>query len=322
MKIDKIISSRNSDLRPYWHIVWEWEDIMSEILQIPIEADSKIIRILKENRYTQVFFSGNHFAFDMNPWYRIARHGLFRASSNTIPYIIDFFMNEERLPSFIRMYEKAPVVFISSREVYEWLKQRDTKLNIEHLPISLSDKYKLSEDSQFQKQYDVVLLGRLSPSMEQYIAKYLEDNPHVSVLKRKIENNHFNFYDDAGNYAGNTDSREDYIDLMRKSRIILYSTPGCDDEKETNGFSQVTPRVLEALACGCHLIMKYPDNPDTRYFNLSKLGNSVETYEQFKCRMDEALSSFCDMTLYRSFLEQHYTSKRVSQLQNILNKYR
>lgn len=317
-KLNSIISTRKALSQSFWHLVWEWEDIIAEKLNIPLVADKKIWYLIKKSRFFQPFDRGYNFVFDMNPWHRLRTHGIFKVSSKTIPYIIDFYLNDDQVDLFVQMYKDAPVVFISSREVYEWLKKKNTGLTLAHLPISLSDKYALSQQKKFDKKYDIILLGRLSPTMKEYLDCYLRTNPKVSILNKKIENGRFNYYDEKGNYVGNTDSREDYLKMMRMCRIILYTTPGYDGEKITNGFSQVTPRVLEAMACGCHLIMKYPDNPDTRFFQLSDICESVENYKQFEAQMNKYLSSAPDLNKYCEYLYKHYTSKRIPILQSTL----
>ena len=44
---------------------------------------------------------------------------------------------------------------------------------------------------------------------------------------------------------GKFDSREEYIQLLRASKIAFYKTPRIDgDERHTGGFNPVTPRLL------------------------------------------------------------------------------
>lgn len=321
MKITQIVSTRRAFPLPFWHLVWEWEDVISERLNIPIEADTKPLHILKKNAIVQKLVGGTKFVFDMNPWHRLRTHGIFKVPANTIPYIIDFYLTDEYIEPFVRMYQNSPLIFISSRQVYEFLKSKGTGLDLRHLPLSLSDKYQLTDAVLKEKMYDVVLLGRLSPIFEQFLEQYLSAHPETTVVRKRIEHGGFNYYDNEGQFVGNADDREGYMSIMRKSRVMLYTTPGYDGEKKTNGFSQVTPRFLEAIACGCNPVMRYPDNADTRFFELDFFAPSAETYEQFESQMNKARKNVPDMNKYRSYLTQHYTSKRAEELNIILNEY-
>ncbi len=126
------------------------------------------------------------------------------------------------------------------------------------------------------------------------------------------------YYDSDGNCLGDADTREKYMGLLRKTKCALYSTPGMDERKFTNGFNQVTPRFLELLASGCHVIARYPDNPDTQWYHLNDFCKSVETYEEFEAQMDYARTHDIDREKYKNYLAQHCTSKRAEQLQEIL----
>ena len=85
-------------------------------------------------------------------------------------------------------------------------------------------------------------------------------------------------------------------------------------------FNHVTPRLLELLAAGCHVLCRYIPNADTEHFELDKFSPSIETYEQFEKMMDEALKSPIDKEKYANYLKKHYTSVRAKQLEEILAK--
>lgn len=172
--------------------------------------------------------------------------------------------------------------------------------------------------TEIHKEYDLVLLGRLSNGFSAYLDRYIANNPGVSVLKRRFENGHFNLYDSEGRLVGNADTRANYMSLMKK--VVLSSTPhSIDGDRNTNGFSQVTPRFLEALAAGCNVVMRYADNADTRYFNLSAFGKNICSYEEFADTMDNALTTKPDMDFIRKYLADHTTDVRCEQLKAIFN---
>ena len=111
------------------------------------------------------------------------------------------------------------------------------------------------------------------------------------------------------------------MDLMRRSRISLYSTKGMDNdytEYNTNGFSQVTPRLFECMATGNHIIARYDENEDTDYFKLNSVCPHTESYESFERQMNHALEHPVDMKSYSKYLENHYTSTRVKLLKDLV----
>ena len=105
-------------------------------------------------------------------------------------------------------------------------------------------------------------------------------------------------------------------DQLAKAEQIMY----LDREKCNDGFSQVTPRFLEMVASGCNIIARYKTNADTDYYELEKFCQSINTYEEFEKEMDKCRIKGPDMTFYSSYLKKHYTSKRVEELQVILNE--
>ena len=102
--------------------------------------------------------------------------------------------------------------------------------------MSLSDRYKITSNTCYEKKYDVILIGRQNPVLKDFLDQYKKTHPDLTIFipsKQELA------------------SRDGYLDSMKKSRIALYATPGIDGgEKRTNGFSQVTPRFLEMVASG------------------------------------------------------------------------
>ena len=83
----------------------------------------------------------------------------------------------------------------------------------------------------------------------------------------------------------------------------------------------MTPHFLEIIACGCHVLAHYPigaDGVDADYYEFKKFSPSIETYDEFENAMDCALSTDVDFEMYSSYLDKHYTSKRVEELKYLL----
>lgn len=186
------------------------------------------------------------------------------------------------------------MVLISSKEVYDFMKENKINLPIEHWALSISDIYRITPHTHFEKKYDLVMMGRQNPVLQSYYKKYSETHPDFTYVYRVIEKNNdgsrdFFYYTSNGKNLGAVNTREQFIALMRQSRCGLYGTPGIDeDEKKgsTNGFHQVTPRFLEYIASGCHILARYKRNSDTDFYGLDEFCPSIESYEQFENRMD------------------------------------
>jgi len=239
-----------------------------------------------------------------------------------IPCIIDFFLRTPiELKHFYRDYRRNPLVLISSREAFEFLKQNECPLPIAHWPLSIPDKWATSNALDSPKHYDVAIVGRANPQLRKWQEEYLSAHPNVSCLRRFRVGDSFAYRssNDGREYPANT--REDFMSIVRMSKIALYATPAMDGSKaDANGFNQVTPRFLELVASGCHILARYPKNPDTDYFEISKFSPSIESYAQFERQMDYALSTPIDKALYASYLNGHKTSTRARQLLEILDR--
>ena len=317
MNIDTLITMRNIDNSAHYDLVYEWEDIFAKSLDADFINDNpirlnKLLKFLHLNTFFTTFKKS--FRFNMLP-----NHNIGYNKRNIIPLIIDFYLSDQDLPQFYKMYDKNRVVLISNKEVFDHLKEIGCPLNIQHLALSIPDKYAITPEKIFKKEYDLALMGRQNPIMEKYLQKYVETHPSLMYVYRKLENGKFNYYTSNGSFLGEINNRDGYMGLMRKCKIGLYATPGIDGgEKYTNGYNQVTPRFLEYIACGCHVIARYPDNADTDYYDLSSVASKVESYQQFEAAMDMALSTSVDMIVYSNYLARHYTSRRVKEFLEII----
>jgi hypothetical protein len=118
---------------------------------------------------------------------------------------------------------------------------------------------------------------------------------------------------------GQLTNRESFLNLLRKSKISLLSTPGLDaDVERTGGFSPVTPRFFESAACGCNLIGIYPENADFAYFGINQICANVKDYESFRTKVLEKLSDKATPD-HKEFLARHLTSHRAVELREKLS---
>lgn len=320
----RLITKRRYIYHPSWHIVYEWEEDIYNNLQIPLSLDDKNLysKIPKgkgklydilckiDNLYSRKRKSSdNAFFFLMNifdyfPVYPCARN-------ISIPYIIDFFVDEDKLAYFYTKFKKCPLVLVSSFEAYNFLKERKCLLNVKCIPLSLSDRYKISSEY-IEKKYDVIALGRTNPILMEFLETYLKENPNVEFVYQKNSNKgDYAYYSTKTGKIGEANSRADYMEILGKSKIALYSTPGMDNSRSTNGFNPVTPKFLELISKQCHIIARYPDTEECRFFEMGKISRHIDNYQLFKDTMNKYLATPVDLKLYGEVLEKHYTSKRI-----------
>lgn len=312
-----ILSERGFCDWPSYDLVYEWEDEL-----VGIFPHSSIYKEKEFLIFGKRFLSGLYkmtginmdrwfvggkrsFRFDMyprlrsNPW----------NSPNVDVCIVDFYLTEDKLDAFYKAYDKVRCLYVSSREVYDYLQTHHPKRKVFHMPLTLPGKYRLDKNTCIDKKYDLVMVGRQNPVLLEYLKRFEQSHDILYVYRGAISSGHFPYYTNKGDYVGNIVSRADYFNLMRQGKIALYSTPGMDGgEKHTHGFSQVTPRFLEEISCGCHVIARYVDNSDTDFFELGKMTTKVDTYEEFEKAMLAAMETRVDLECYSNYLDRHYTS--------------
>lgn len=303
----------------YWDIVYEWENVLSENLGLPFIYSKKMqyskIAAKFSGLFSLLMTNKNALQFEMIPSYHRVSN-----KRNIIPWIIDFYPTEDILPAFVRNYDKSVAVLVSSRQVWQWLIDMKCPLNIQHLALSLSDKYHINKDTRFEKQYNLIVTGRKNPVLMNFLGEYLKRHPDFTYIYLKPKDGHQNYYLSTGSYIGTYDSREEYMSLLKQARIAFYSTSGVDGDtrKGTNGFNQVTPKFLEFIASGCHVISRYVENEDTDYYEMGQYSMRTDSYESFEKAMEYAMNHDFDYGKASEYLHKHYTSKRGNELRVIL----
>lgn len=317
MKIETIVSNRRIDPHHANDLVYEWEDELQSYFGVAMSYNHP----LKNQRYSKYLpFVLNWlqtdrpaFAYEMCTM----RHNG-NNKPNLIPCIIDFYIREPwRIRLWYAQYWRNPVVCVSSREVYDYLLGLGLQ-KVRHLPLSLSDKYRLEEGVKYEKNFDIFIAGRQNPVLKKYLTQYLSTHPDITFVRRDFCDGKAIYVNGKNEVVCPEDSRELYIELIRQARACMYSTPGIDGSRKTNGFSQVTPHFLEIVAAGCHPLLRYPDNADTRYFELASFGPHLETYEQFESALDHARHAEVDWAKHADYMQQHYTSCVAKQLETII----
>lgn len=324
MRIERVLTRRSNSGNYAQPIIYEWEDIISNICRVPVEGYHSIYRIVNHFNIHIPFIcpSKNTFRFVNNG----KNNDEPMNCEHIIPCIIDFFEKGDQLQEFYRKHSRNKLVLFSSPFDYEYLKKNDCPLNIGLFAYSLSDKYAITEN-RVKKKYDIVLTGRQDPLLYSFFKEYVKNHPDVSYVKRgqELENDNNKtkeYYVNGKDCLGSIDSREDFMNLQAQGRATLYGVQGYLDGF-TKGFYHMTPHFLEIVACGCHVLAHYPtgkDGVDAKFYEFDKFSPSIETYEQFESAMDRALSSEVDVNMYSTYLKKHYTSTRVAELRELLKE--
>lgn len=329
MRIKNIFTKRTYEHASFWDLVYEWEDVLCHELGASLKNESKVFDkklkgipfaySLETKGQPSLCFQMGSEIVPKNLRFLQCIFGL-RAKniSHVVPCIIDFWETEDDLAAFRSAYSHNKVVLVSSIEACAFLRAHGCASNVAHWPLSLPDKYAIKPDTKFVKQYDLALMGRQNPLLEEFLNTYIKLHPNFVYAYKKKEDGHFNYYTNKGVFVGNADSREGYFNIMHGAKVGLYATPGLDNKDGANGYNQITPRFLELISSGCHIIARYKNNEEAKFWEIDKFSPSIETYDDFEKCLDSALAKPVDMDFYSSYLSRHYTSIRAKQLKEIL----
>lgn len=329
----KIMKDEENCKTHFFDITFEWEDILSELLSASLKTRNNLIYKIDEflrklcDKVNIPIFSilsiinnkskNIYFMFDMSTK---KKDGIYN-NKKYISCLIDYYLDNSQYQCFLKAYCRNLFVLVSSREVYEYLIERDCPIKIYHFPLSLPDYY-FDMKTRYTKDYDLVLFARQNPLLIKYINRYESMHPDLKIIRRKYKNGHYIYYEsNTGEFISYGDTREQYINLVRKSKIAFYSTPGMDNTRsDANGWNQVTPHFLEEVAGQCHIIARYPDNADTRWYELDSICKCINSYNEFEDLMDKYLDEFVDLDKYEKYLKKHITSQRAILLKEILKE--
>lgn len=313
---------------PSFNIVFEWEDIIAKELGLNIR---------KPGEWAYALFYWRIETFHLTSIYNkilkkkdLSLQFIMQAGTrpislinkNTIPVIIDFWLEEKDLDAFYKAYRNVPLILVTNREVYDFLKENSCPLPVEHWALSFPDQYALSPHHTANKEYDFCIFGRPNPFFIRLLEEYCHRHPEFKYIRNNGDINHRQYIDNRGNVIAEDAGRESYLEMIRRTKISCYTTPGIDEAKsQTTRYNQVTPRLFEMLCNGCQVIGHYPDTADVNWYGIRKIVPNVNSYEEFETALDKLRTEDFHYEDVHQFMQKHYTSSRIPQLIDILKKY-
>jgi len=327
--LKSIKSNRLYENWPSWQIVHEWEDIISEELNVPIfSKDLKLMTFHKlffkfqfNKRLLNFFLYSNtkeekSLVFHLSPL--ISK---FKVPSTDIPIIIDFWKNVD-IDKFSEAYQNCHLVIVTSKEVFNYLKDR-TSLPIAYLPLSLPDRYYLgsytrSSNLQLIKDKDIDLIqpGRSNIIFDEWIKKYLQEHPETHYVYNKVVDGQFLYYSNQLGLLEYGDSREDYFNLLKRSKVTIYSSPGIDNGgNRTGGFNPLTPKFLEFISQFCFVVCRYADNEE--FEPIKSFSPNLKDYSSFETLVTNHLKNIVNADYFKAsntFLKDRTTNKIIKSI--------
>lgn len=310
-------------------VVYEWEEIISQKLNIPIDYDNQAIvtsifgkpfnqfiqKIIRNSflwRYIDSSF--NYFerkkkgeymiSFLLNP-IAVANHYIYK--NNSIVILLDVYPDKiEMIPRWFM----NKLIFVTNIEVMEYFKDHPILPRLKYLPLSISDKYNTNEIP--VKTIDVLQMGRQNPVLHEWMIAVTEKYPEIEYVYSKKVNEVYVYYSTTkGLLDVATDTREEFMGFLGSSKISLLSSPGVDggEVTRTGGFNFVTPRFYESAVKYCYMIGRFPDSPDFLTNNVKDVCERPESYDEFESMVLKMLKTpFADRGKYKAFIQQHLTS--------------
>jgi len=299
-RIRSIISTRNVSQWPTFQMVHEWEDILGTQLGVPFRSldDSCLLPPSDgpDQGFDLLFLP---LASELEDYVR--NHSL-------IPIVMDLW--RDGFEAFISCAPQFRLVFVTNLQAYQELSSQLP--NLRYLPFTIADQY--LDSSLPAKDIDIIHYGRRNPVLDQYLQKFLQDHPacHAVITDKSDNGEAILIHSNRWGSLGVSDSRKKFMDLLCRSRISLVSTVGMDGSRQTGGIDPVSPRFLESMAAGCHLVGRIPDNPEFRDSGLFRLCHHVDSYQQFEKTILALLAEPANPQRdYRPLLAQRLTSSLV-----------
>lgn len=293
----KILSERGYNKGISRQVVYEWEDDISKKLNFPIEyMDSykkhPVARLLRKLRISKpiawnddddiyIFFAMNIDLLRIITWY----------IPNVIPILLDVTLDE--IDELYNLTQNLPVFWVTALKIKESLVQKYPDCMVCYMPQMASDRY-LSETT--QKEISIIQFGRRNPVLHEFALEYVNTHSGTTYVYRCDDSQKgMEKYENGSKVSiGKIKHREEFISLLRKSKICLCSSPLMDSTRNFGeGIDFLTARWYEAIINRCYIIARVSDivQPELEQTQLNQLICNVLTYDEFERNVNAYLKS-------------------------------
>jgi hypothetical protein len=316
-----ILSERKFNSWPSWHVIYEYEDIMSDYFNSPIfQINGSLIKKIINKTKCKNEMPYKKIKNDYNIAICLSPHdGNNFKKYNVIPIFLDVY--EKDIATVLSTTKNLPLFFVTNYAIYDKIKAIEENANVYCVPLSVSDKWKYRMDT--KRDIDVIQIGRKNKKLHEYMMQYCQEHTSVNYVFQNAIGKDLRYVSTIDGDIGNCMSREEYFSLLYRSKISLVSSPGVDNERKFGeGIDFITPRFYESAAAGCYMVGRYTKNYESEEICLSTVCDNVSSYEEFAALISKYLQSeqFLKAEAFRSFLNLNYTSVRMRAIENVLER--
>ncbi len=320
----KIYSERAYQKWPSWHVVYEWEDVMSKELGCDIVTFGKGICGKIKRKINRTLFDYFKIVkrYTWNPekeyyllWVMNAKNYSELPHRNVIPIFLDFPLDV--VDTILKVTRDIPCFFVTCYDIYESLCTKGCQ-NVYYFPQCISDKYYLNEMP--AKKIDVVQFGRRNSKLHEYMFRFCEENPNTEYVY-KSDDTTLSYVSNISGDLGCILTRDDYIKLVSSSRVSLVSTPSCDDSRPDFGnVDFFTARFYESAALYCRMIGRYTENKESELIGIKEICPNVKCYEEFEGILKHYLNEKQNWDKQRTFIMANLISVRCESIKKTLEE--
>lgn len=304
--IQSVITARATKKWPTWQMIHEWEDYLTVSLGARFKPLSPACMVAdpfyREGMYDIVYLPIS----DMLRYYEKNRQ--------ILPIVMDLWQKD--FEQFERLASNFRLIFLTSLQVFRVMRDRGLS-NIRYLPFALADKY--LDYPAAEKTIDIVQFGRRDKLLESYMEQLLKRHPHLHYLTTVTEDDTVYFFSNQQGRLQESDSRESFMKMLSRCKISLVHSPGMDEQGTSGEIMPVSPRYLESIAAGCHLVGRIPRHDEFDLLGIRPFCHHADDYETFEHTVLTLLSGQPPSGKERhELLCRHACSVRAGQLHTLL----
>lgn len=276
--IQSVITTRKTKKWPTWQMIHEWEDYLADALGAKFKHLSPACMVpdpsYKSAMYDIVYLPIS----DMLRYYE--------GNNQIIPIVMDLWQKD--FEQFERLATNFKLIFLTSLQVFRVMRGRGLT-NIRYLPFALADKY--LDYPVAEKTFDIVHFGRRDNLLDSYMEQLLQLYPQLHYLTTQTDDDSVYFFSNQHGRLQESNSRETFMTMLSRSKISLVHSPGMDNNWQCNEIMPVSPRYLESIAAGCHLVGRIPCHDEFDLLGIRPFCSHADNYKVFENTVFKLLSA-------------------------------